>query len=82
MPRRSPAPLVVAAALTLVVIATRRDVAYAAVLVWALAGIVIKQAATPLVARTAGLMAALVAVAGLVGYPIIKPFHRYRHCPL
>jgi hypothetical protein len=52
--------LVVAAVVTLRIVITRRDIAYVAVIVWALIGIVNKQSGTPLVAITAALMTALV----------------------
>lgn len=55
--------LVVAAGLTLVNIATRRDIAYTSVILWALVGIMIKQSAVQPVAITAGLMVAVVGVA-------------------
>ena len=58
--------LLIAAAVTLTIIVTRRDIAYTAVIVWALVGIVIKQSATPLVAVTAGLMTAAVIAAALI----------------
>ncbi|MBZ0291150.1 MAG: tryptophan-rich sensory protein [Anaerolineae bacterium] len=58
--------LVVATALTLTIIFTRSDIAYTAVIVWAFVGIVSKQTATPLVAGTAGLMAAVVVIALIV----------------
>jgi hypothetical protein len=54
--------LVSAAGITLAVLWTRRDAAYAGVIIWAFVGIVVKQADAPLVAVTAGLTAALVAV--------------------
>ncbi len=52
--------LVVATLITLIIVVTRRDVAYAAVLLWALVGIVIKQAAAPLVAGTAAAVAVVI----------------------
>lgn len=52
--------LVVAAVITLGIIIRHSDIAYTLVILWALAGIVIKQAETPLVAGTAGLMALIV----------------------
>jgi hypothetical protein len=52
--------LVVAAAITLIMIVTRRDVAYTAVLLWALVGIIIKQSGAPLVAVTAGVVAVII----------------------
>jgi tryptophan-rich sensory protein len=58
--------LVVATAVTLTIIATRRDIAYTVVIVWALVGIVVKQSATPLVAVTAALMTAAVIGAALI----------------
>jgi benzodiazapine receptor len=48
---------------------TRGDIAYALVLVWALAGIAVKHAATPLVAISAGVAAALVVASLPVGVP-------------
>ncbi|MEP6989051.1 MAG: TspO/MBR family protein [Chloroflexota bacterium] len=52
--------LVVATVITLTIIVTRRDVAYTAVLLWALVGIVIKQSAAPLVAGTAAVVAVVI----------------------
>ncbi|MBA3871027.1 MAG: tryptophan-rich sensory protein [Anaerolineae bacterium] len=52
--------LVVATVITLTIIVNRRDVAYTAVLLWALVGIVIKQSAAPLVAGTAGVVAVVI----------------------
>lgn len=52
--------LVIATVITLTIIVTRRDVAYTAVLLWALVGIVVKQSGTPLVAGTAGVVAAVI----------------------
>jgi tryptophan-rich sensory protein len=52
--------LVVATVVTLAVIITRRDVAFAAVIIWALIGIVVKQNDTLLVALTAALMTVIV----------------------
>lgn len=54
--------LVIATGITLTMIIMRRDVAYTAVILWALAGIVIKQAATQPVAITAGIMVAVIVV--------------------
>lgn len=58
--------LVVATAVTLAILVTRRDIAYAAVIVWALIGIVVKQNETPEVAITAALMTAVVIGAALI----------------
>ncbi len=52
--------LVIATVITLTIIVTRRDIAYSAVLLWALVGIVIKQSGVPLVAGTAGVVAAVI----------------------
>ena len=60
------AVLVVATAISVVVAHTRRDVAYGAVIAWAFVGIGVRQAGTPTVAVTAGVMAALVGVATVV----------------
>jgi len=55
--------LVVAGGISLAMIYQRRDVAYTAVLLWALIGIVNKQAETPLVAGTAAAVAVALVVA-------------------
>lgn len=52
--------LVIATVITLTIIITRRDIAYSAVLLWALVGIVVKQSGAPLVAGTAGVVAAVI----------------------
>jgi hypothetical protein len=65
--------LVVATAVTLTVIVTRRDIAYTAVIVWALVGIVVKQSDTALVAVTAALMAATMIGAMLVARVWVRP---------
>lgn len=52
--------LIVATVVAALVIFTRRDVAYSVVIIWAFVGIVVKQAAEPSVAITAGLMAGVV----------------------
>jgi hypothetical protein len=54
--------LIAASALSLTIALTRADVAFLLVIVWALAGIAIKQAAAPVVANAAWLMTALVAL--------------------
>ncbi len=48
--------LLVATGITGVLIITRRDLAYSLVLIWALVGIVVKQAETPQVANSAAIM--------------------------
>jgi len=58
--------LLVAAALTAYILLTRRDLAYAGVILWALVGIVVKQSAIAPVAITAGLMVAVVLVAAVI----------------
>lgn len=58
--------LVIAAILTLTIIVQRRDVAYTAVLVWALVGIYVKQSPTPVVAYMALAVALVVTIALLV----------------
>jgi translocator protein len=58
--------LTVAAALTAYIVLTRRDWAYAAVILWALVGIVVKQSATPTVAISAGVMIVAVLAALVV----------------
>jgi hypothetical protein len=61
--------LAIGAAIAITMILTRRDIAYTLVILWAYAGIVVKQAGAPLVAGTAGAAAvavALVLLAALV----------------
>src|SRR5690606_32131127 len=58
--------LVIAAAVTLAIIVRHRDIAYTAVIVWALVGIIVKQSETPVVAVTAGVMTAVVVGAALL----------------
>lgn len=65
--------LVVATAVTLTVIVTRRDIAYTIVIAWALVGIVVKQSDTALVAVTAALMAAIIIGAALVVRVWVRP---------
>ncbi len=55
--------LVSATAITLAVVFTRQDIAYALVVVWAFAGIAVKHADTPIVAAAAWLVTALTALA-------------------
>jgi benzodiazapine receptor len=49
--------------ITLAVIVTRRDIAYSMVIIWALIGIAVKQASTPNIVYTAGIGAAIIALA-------------------
>ena len=58
--------LLVATGIVLTIIVTRKDIAYTAVIVWAFAGITVKQTDTPLVALTAAVMA-LIVIATLLG---------------
>lgn len=69
--------LVAATLIASAVSATRRDVAFIAVIVWAFVGIMVKQADAPLVATTAGMTAALVAAA-LVASFLARPMRRTR----
>ena len=55
--------LLIATGIVLTIILTRSDIAYTAVIVWAFAGITVKQADTRLVAVTAALMAVIVVIA-------------------
>jgi hypothetical protein len=61
--------LIVGTVVTLAVSLTRGDVAYVLVIVWAFAGIAIKHSATPIVAVTAWVGAAVVALSLFVGVP-------------
>lgn len=61
--------IVVGAAITGIVVYTRRDVAFAGVVIWAYVGIIVKYTGTALVMGTAGAMVAVVAgvlIAGLI----------------
>ena len=62
--------LVVAGVIASTVSLTRGDVAYVAVIVWAYVGIALKHSNTPLVAVTAWVVAVLVALTLLIGYPL------------
>jgi hypothetical protein len=59
--------LVAGAAIASAVGISRADVAYALVIVWAFAGIIVEHSATPIVATTAGLMVAVAALTLLLG---------------
>jgi ABC-type Fe3+-siderophore transport system permease subunit len=61
--------LVVATIIASAVSITRGDIAYVAVIVWAFAGIAVKHSGTPLVAITAWVTAAVVALTLLIGVP-------------
>ena len=63
------AVLVIASLMNLI----RRDLAYALVILWALAGIMVKQSATSLVVIGSGVTAALVAVTLIIGQFLRRP---------
>ena len=65
--------LVVAALLTVTIALTRRDLAYALVIVWAFAGIAAKQWAAPTVAISALVLAGLVAVVAVLSVVLLRP---------
>jgi len=67
--------IVVALIITLLVVFTRRDVAYGLVIIWALAGIAVKQSETQSIVTTAEISAVVVAVA-LVFAILISRFRR------
>jgi len=71
--------LIIAAGLGVAMAVTRRDVAYLLVLVWAFAGIGVKQAAVPLVATTAWIMTAL--VVGMIFYAFIARKGQFSPAP-
>jgi hypothetical protein len=68
--------IVIALIVTLAVIVTRRDVAYGLVIIWALAGIMVKQSANQSIFVTAGISAIIVAIAVAVAalFPELR-FH-------
>jgi benzodiazapine receptor len=70
---------VVLLVITLVVIASRRDVAFSLVVIWALAGIAVKQSATPEIVYTAVLGAVILAAAALVA--VLRPKLKTRKTP-
>ncbi len=67
--------ILVALAITLLMIARRKDIAYGLVLIWALAGIMVKQAATPTVAMTAEIGALIIAI-GLAAAILLSRFKK------
>jgi tryptophan-rich sensory protein len=62
--------LIIAGLIACAVSLTRGDVAYVLVIIWAFAGIVVKQADTLSVAITAGVMAGIVLLTLLIGVPL------------
>jgi benzodiazapine receptor len=66
--------LAIALIIDLVVLATRRDIAYSLVFIWALAGIAVNQTANPSIVLTAEVAVAIIAVA----LPITLAFSRLR----
>ncbi len=73
--------LLVAGALAAAVSLTRGDVAYSLVIMWALAGIAVKHAGTPLVAVTAWVMTAFVGVMLVVGVVLSRRRREYAASP-
>jgi hypothetical protein len=70
--------LAVALLIDLVVIATRRDIAYSLVFIWALVGIAVNQPSYPNVALTAEIAAAVIAVA-TTAVAVVKLLRYRRH---
>ena len=64
--------LVAAAIIASAVSLTRGDIAYVLVIVWAFAGIAVKQSGTPVVAITAAVLAAVVLLTPLLGVPLTR----------
>jgi benzodiazapine receptor len=64
--------LAVALVITLLVTFTRRDVAYSLVVIWALAGIAVKQSANPNIVTTAEVSIAVIAVALAATIAVIR----------
>jgi len=69
--------IVVAVLITLIVLATRKDIAYSLVLIWALAGIMVKQAASQTVAMAAEISAIVIAI-GLVATILLTKLKKMR----
>jgi hypothetical protein len=64
--------VVVALIITLLVVATRKDVAYALVIIWALVGIAVKQSVNPTIVLLTETSAVIVAIALLATILITK----------
>ena len=64
--------LAVALVITLLVTFTRRDIAYSIVVIWALAGIAVKQSANPNIVTTAEVSIAIIAVALVATIAVIR----------
>ena len=58
--------------ITLLVTFTRRDIAYSIVVIWALAGIAVKQSANPNIVTTAEVSIAIIAVALVATIAVIR----------
>jgi benzodiazapine receptor len=67
--------IIVALVITLAVIATRKDVAYGLVIIWALAGIAVKQSAIQNIVLTTGISLVVIVIA-LVATIIVSKFKR------
>lgn len=65
--------IIVGALITSFVVYTRRDIAFAGVVIWAYVGIVVKYAGTPLVVGTAGAMAAAVLIVLIASFVRTRP---------
>ena len=73
--------IVVGAAITSYVVYTRRDIAFAGVMIWAYLGIVVKYTGIGLVIGAAGVMAAVVAVVLIAGLMRTRPPGRRQGSP-
>lgn len=73
--------IVVGAAITSYVVYTRRDIAFAGVVIWAYLGIVVKYTGIGLVVGAAGVMAAVVAVVLIAGLMRTRPPGRRQGSP-
>ena len=68
--------LTLALILNLAVIATRKDIAYSLVFIWALAGIAINQTANLSIVLTAEIAIAIIAIALLIAKTLPRPWRK------
>jgi benzodiazapine receptor len=66
------AVVMVALAITLLVLLTRRDIAYSLVIIWALIGIAVKQFGNPSIVMTSGIIAFIIAIAAALSIILFR----------
>lgn len=68
--------IVIALLITLVVIATRKDIGYSLVIIWALVGIIVKQMEHPNIVLTLEISTAIIAIALVIMILVSKPWQK------